>query len=409
MSEILNLWELVDKEMDPVCDAVKLALEDASLKARETARTCYLRIYSLNPKKAERIRMDLPKQLQVKLQSATTDDPGSREASMETGGQSSLNSTAELSASGGVSQSSAAAGVVAATPAKSTSTLPEKQTAGTPRVGSTLKKTFSGARLKSLETSSAKERSSDSADQSERSISVGKRPKTSESEPVRSLSASRKGSINAGTSKSVQGPMVSDSVSAVVAALEAAGKDQQIRSVDDSVLKAVASAGGNRRRSVVKNPFADISESFANSSNGGNVMHTINDLKKDFHRHGSAPLLKGISPAKPSPVKSTTEDDLHVGDHSKRDDQLRTNKPFSAGSGSGSGSSGGSASKASHPSPDRYSTPFPTDSLTDGLTPSTAQAQQWEAPGAATGRYQGHGHDIKGCTRSCHYSLCWTD
>jgi len=67
INEILLNWELAEKDFDQICEALRVGLEDASPKAREIARIAFVNVYKLHPKKAEKLRMDMPKQLQSKL------------------------------------------------------------------------------------------------------------------------------------------------------------------------------------------------------------------------------------------------------------------------------------------------------------------------------------------------------
>lgn len=67
MNECFINWELTDRDCDLFVDPVKIGLEDASVKAREIARTLYLHIYSQYPKKAEKIKSAVSKPLQIKL------------------------------------------------------------------------------------------------------------------------------------------------------------------------------------------------------------------------------------------------------------------------------------------------------------------------------------------------------
>eukprot|EP00981_Chlorochromonas_danica_P006196 scaffold1307_cov166-Ochromonas_danica.AAC.18 len=76
LNEILITWDLNDKELDPICEAVRLGLEDGSLKAREVARTTYLNLFKLQPQRAERIKNELSRPLQIKLSAAENNDGG---------------------------------------------------------------------------------------------------------------------------------------------------------------------------------------------------------------------------------------------------------------------------------------------------------------------------------------------
>jgi hypothetical protein len=73
LNEILITWELSDKEVDPICEAIRIGLEDGSVKAREVARTAYVNLFKLLPAKAEKVKADLPKGLQIKLKAALSD------------------------------------------------------------------------------------------------------------------------------------------------------------------------------------------------------------------------------------------------------------------------------------------------------------------------------------------------
>lgn len=74
LNEILITWDLADKEVDVIAEAVRLGLEDGSVKAREVARTTYLNLFKLQPHKAEKIKAELTKPLQMKLTAAEQSD-----------------------------------------------------------------------------------------------------------------------------------------------------------------------------------------------------------------------------------------------------------------------------------------------------------------------------------------------
>jgi hypothetical protein len=67
LNEILKYWDVNEKEVDPIIEALRVGLEDASVKAREIARDVYISLYRLHPRKAEKLRNDLPKGVQSKL------------------------------------------------------------------------------------------------------------------------------------------------------------------------------------------------------------------------------------------------------------------------------------------------------------------------------------------------------
>lgn len=63
-------WELTDRELDLICEAIKIGLQDASLKARDYARIAYFNLYYKCPVKTEKIKAELPKSLQARLSAA---------------------------------------------------------------------------------------------------------------------------------------------------------------------------------------------------------------------------------------------------------------------------------------------------------------------------------------------------
>jgi trimeric autotransporter adhesin len=60
-------WDLTEKDLDCFVEAIKLGLEDASVRAREVARGAYMNMFNLYPEKAEKIKSMLPKAHQLKL------------------------------------------------------------------------------------------------------------------------------------------------------------------------------------------------------------------------------------------------------------------------------------------------------------------------------------------------------
>lgn len=73
LNEILARWEISEKEADVVADAVKLGLEDASVRARELGRSAYLALFQKYPKKTERIKQTLTSTLRTRMIKAETD------------------------------------------------------------------------------------------------------------------------------------------------------------------------------------------------------------------------------------------------------------------------------------------------------------------------------------------------
>lgn len=70
LSEILLKWNIQEKETDIFEDAIKLGLEEASVRGREIARVIYLNFHIMFPKKAERIKNKLSSALASKLSKA---------------------------------------------------------------------------------------------------------------------------------------------------------------------------------------------------------------------------------------------------------------------------------------------------------------------------------------------------
>ena len=73
INEIILSWDINDKEADILADAIKIGLEDASVRAREVSRLAYLNIFQLFPKKAEKIKSQLTPQVRKKMITAETE------------------------------------------------------------------------------------------------------------------------------------------------------------------------------------------------------------------------------------------------------------------------------------------------------------------------------------------------
>lgn len=58
MNEIVLHWDLTEKEIDQVCTAVLVGIQDSTQKSREIARIAYLNIYQRHQKKAETLIKD---------------------------------------------------------------------------------------------------------------------------------------------------------------------------------------------------------------------------------------------------------------------------------------------------------------------------------------------------------------
>ena len=70
MNEILLNWEMLEKDVDPFEEAIKLGLEEASVRGREVARIAYLNFRALFPKRADRVKAKVSSALQAKLTKA---------------------------------------------------------------------------------------------------------------------------------------------------------------------------------------------------------------------------------------------------------------------------------------------------------------------------------------------------
>jgi len=73
INEVLINWDLQEKDMDPIDDAVKMGLEEASVRGREVARLAYLNLRDIFPKRSEKIKCRLSSALQAKLYKAELD------------------------------------------------------------------------------------------------------------------------------------------------------------------------------------------------------------------------------------------------------------------------------------------------------------------------------------------------
>jgi hypothetical protein len=73
VNEILLHWELTEKDQDVIQEAIRLGLEDASLKAREISRTTYLSFRDKYPKKTEKIKSGLPNALRNRIEKFESD------------------------------------------------------------------------------------------------------------------------------------------------------------------------------------------------------------------------------------------------------------------------------------------------------------------------------------------------
>lgn len=67
VNEILIHWDISEKEADIFCDCIKLGLQDASVRVREVSRLAYLNFFQSFPKKADKIKSNLPSYLKTRL------------------------------------------------------------------------------------------------------------------------------------------------------------------------------------------------------------------------------------------------------------------------------------------------------------------------------------------------------
>lgn len=75
LNEILQTWDLVEREVDIIIGAIKIGIEDASVIARETARQAFVELHRKHPRKAEKLKNSLPLALQSKLSKALEGEP----------------------------------------------------------------------------------------------------------------------------------------------------------------------------------------------------------------------------------------------------------------------------------------------------------------------------------------------
>jgi len=73
LNEILIHWDLSEREAEVLVDVVRLGLEDAAVKGREISRILYLNLFARYPKKTEKIKLMVTKSLQLKLIEAECD------------------------------------------------------------------------------------------------------------------------------------------------------------------------------------------------------------------------------------------------------------------------------------------------------------------------------------------------
>jgi DNA invertase Pin-like site-specific DNA recombinase len=63
-------WDLNEKDAENIEEAIRLGLEEASVRGREIARMAYLNFKELFPKRSEKMKAQLPAPLRTKLNKA---------------------------------------------------------------------------------------------------------------------------------------------------------------------------------------------------------------------------------------------------------------------------------------------------------------------------------------------------
>jgi hypothetical protein len=252
LNSILLFWDMSEKDIDAVCDALKIGLEDASPKARETARTVFHSLASSNLRRAERLKADLPRSVQSKLQ---IDDGGN---ALDT----------------------------------STSSIHFEHSTQLPEAPRTVERVRAPA---AQPMSSQKPHTS----------SLHSMSNVSKAEYSKSFSGSASTSSSLFTQPTClsEPPSVPQTPSAAEFSSNAANSSSfsNVRA-STSTMKLSSAAVGSRRRSVVKNPFADISDSFAQGYNLSNSLSSSQDFAATFPK---------MSPSKGSPASSTKSSHRH--------------------------------------------------------------------------------------------------
>jgi hypothetical protein len=331
MNEIISLWEITDKDADLLCEAIKLTLEDASGKARETSRAAYLNLFRLHPKKCEKMRNDLPKSLSLKLQTAELHaglsmSADSESSSIRSGGNSSAAATPHSHFSKDSSESTfktpskGGSSRIVKTSSKSEihhvhSNFPTSHHPSTPGGSSSHHRDGSGTLSNSSSTSSLHSLHSHNSHGPSHKVDTHKK------EPIKSKQIHQEAhhqshppatpSTHPTSSAQKSVPTRNGSIPSVVAAAAAAAaaaasstssnapippfpfsstrKDSftsgtklvaTISSADQAALaiQAGVRTALSRRRSVVKNPFADISENMKGEKEKNKSAEASTDL-----------------------------------------------------------------------------------------------------------------------------------
>ncbi len=287
--------DLTDKELDLICECVRLGVEDASVKARETARITYGNLFMIFRPRAEKIRNTLPKGIQMKLIAAeklilagrTNDESIHADA----------DDAQTTIAGGGVSSASSVSSQQLPPPTPSHS-VPISITAPlpTPVKGSSESKTPVGPA-----TRSAVKNTTVATPAHGRTAASGSGTATKRTPAIMATVSSD--AINntpaiALASRSVDTLKTSTTRGEPIAA-NPNGNAISIAASKDAMEQEKVVVKASRRRSVVKNPFAELSDTFAAGHSPG--KHTISSLLKASPRKSP----KTTSPSNSTKVNNT--------------------------------------------------------------------------------------------------------
>jgi hypothetical protein len=67
INEIIVSWDITDKDAEMLCEAIKVGLEDASVRCREISRLAYLNMFQMFPHKTDAMKAELSKAVQKRL------------------------------------------------------------------------------------------------------------------------------------------------------------------------------------------------------------------------------------------------------------------------------------------------------------------------------------------------------
>jgi hypothetical protein len=359
----LKTWDINDKEIDPVFEAVKIGLEDASNKARETARDAFGYLYHYHQKKAEKLKNDLPKATQAKLvisldglnnnnnfssenaESAFTGTGGSGGGSGKMSGNNSPSKTTtsghsnsnSFSSSSGTMNAHKSMGILK-TPSSSTSNTAAAAAAPTsvsfatqqhvrsqsgnitfnnpssstpshplvPHVNSN--NSMNNTSNNSINTINTMNSNTNNNNNNNSNNSMNSNPSITgmlPPHPLVSGSASKSGSFtmsnnnnsnnnnnlstgnNPATGGGTPNPLLMNKVPANADAYTSGTKIATMSSVDHNSLALQAGVRNalSRRRSVVKNPFAELSDSMKAASSDSGTIHSTGHHSHHSHHH----------------------------------------------------------------------------------------------------------------------------